>query len=60
MDSVSSSLSVYHCSPVLVVKGSGWKRMHVFLEGYFIRIRKVLYTPQVRRAALGEELGAMI
>lgn len=60
MNSVSSSLSIYYGSPAIAVEGSGWKRMYVFLEGYFVRIVKILYTPQVRRAALGEKLGAMI
>lgn len=37
MNSVSSSLSVYHGPPVTAVEGSRWKRMYVFLVGYFVR-----------------------
>ena len=35
MNSVSSSLSVYHGPPVTDVEGSRWKRMYVFRVGYY-------------------------
>lgn len=45
MNSVSSSLSVYHGPPVISTEGCKWKSMYIFRVGCCVDNNKKVYKP---------------